>query len=239
LNSVAGGGSFITFPALVFTGVPPVTANATSTVALWPGSLASVLAYRHDFPAERVLLRLMVGVSVVGGVAGAWLLLITPQSTFELLIPYLLLSATLLFALGGRLTSRASSNFGEEGAPSRPGLAGLGLLQLVVAVYGGYFGGGIGIIMLALLAMLGLKNLHTMNAMKTLLAGSINGVAVATFALANAVRWPEAGLMAVGTILGGYGGAYFAKRLNPKVVRWFVILVGLAMTAYFFYEAYN
>ena len=234
LNSVAGGGSFISFPALVFTGVLPIQANATSTVALWPGSVASVGAYRGVLVMARRRLLVLGGVSVVGGVLGAVLLLRTPQSTFERLLPYLLLLATLLFTFGGAIAARLRDLVGKIAGP--PWLATLGTLCLqgTIAIYGGYFGGGIGILMLALLAIMGLENIHTMNAIKALLASCINGVAVLTFVIARAVEWPQAVVMVVGAIVGGYGGAYVARRLDPRLVRRFVILVGLTMTLYFF-----
>ncbi|MDQ3856744.1 MAG: sulfite exporter TauE/SafE family protein [Chloroflexota bacterium] len=238
LNSVAGGGSFITFPSLVFTGVPPVNANATSTVALWPGSVASVAAYREELASQRGGLVLMVAVSSAGGVLGAVLLLLTPQATFTTLVPYLLLLATLLFAFGSRVTVWLRTRRGRASGDPSLGLPAVTLLQFAVALYGGYFGGGIGIVMLALFALLGMSNLNTMNALKTLLASCINGVAVLTFVVAQAVYWPGALVMIAGTVLGGYGGAYYARRVNQQLIRWLVIVVGLSMTAYFFYDAY-
>ena len=234
LNAVAGGGSFVTFPALIFTGVPAVNANATSTVALWPGTVASTAAYREEFGAQRRLLLPLGALSVAGGVVGALLLLRTPQATFTRLIPWLLLLATLLFTFGGALTARLRARLAASGRPSRPLLLAIALIQLAVAVYGGYFGGGIGFVILAALALLGLQHIHTMNAIRTLLASCINGVAVLTFVLAGAVAWPQALVMTAGAIIGGYGGAHYARRLDPQLVRRFVIAVGCGMTLYFF-----
>lgn len=260
LNSVAGGGSFIAFPALIFTGVPPINANATNTVALWPGSVASTGAYRKELAQQqRSVLIVLSGMSLIGGVLGALLLLHTSQATFVRLIPYLLLVATLLFAFGGRITtyvrqrrrrarqlaiddpSLASLEETQDEkqvvpstVPSRFALIGIALIQLVIATYGGYFGGGIGILMLAALGLMGMENIHVMNALKTLLTSFINGVAVITFAIAGAVVWPQALLMVVGAIIGGFGGAYFARKIDPRWVRLFVILVGFSMTIYFF-----
>lgn len=244
LNSVAGGGSFLTFPSLIFVGIPAITANATSTVALWPGSIASVGAYRREIAAQdRRFVLLMSVTSVVGGVLGAILLLKTPQSTFVALLPFLLLVATVLFAFSKQLTAqvRAFVSGHSEGRPasemptaSGQGMWGLMVVQLVIALYGGYFGGGIGILMLASLGVMGMTNIHMMNGIKTLLATCINGVAVLTFAVAGAVAWPQAILMVVGAIAGGYGGAHYARQLPPLVVRRFVIVVGTTMTAYFF-----
>jgi uncharacterized membrane protein YfcA len=260
LNSVAGGGSFIAFPALIFTGVPPINANATNTVALWPGSVASTAAYRKELAQQqRSVLIVLSGMSLIGGTLGALLLLHTSQATFVRLIPYLLLVATLLFAFGGRITTyvrerrRRARQLEIDNpslvslaetqdeklvvpstVPSRFALAGIALIQLVIATYGGYFGGGIGILMLAALGLMGMENIHVMNALKTLLTSFINGVAVITFAIAGAVVWPQALLMVIGAIIGGYGGAYLARKIDPRWVRLFVILVGFGMTIYFF-----
>jgi uncharacterized membrane protein YfcA len=237
LNSVAGGGSFITFPTLLFTGVLPINANATSTVALWPGSVASTGAYREELAKqERIRLIVLSGTSLIGGVLGAILLLRTSQTTFVRLVPYLLLMATLLFAFSGPITNRLRRRNIEtkKARSSWLGLTGIAFLQLVIAVYGGYFGGGIGILMLATLGLMGMENIHEMNALKTLLTSFINGVAVIIFIIAGAVVWLQGILMVVGAIIGGYGGAYFARQLDPRLVRGFVILVGITMTAYFF-----
>jgi uncharacterized membrane protein YfcA len=237
LNSVAGGGSFITFPSLFLTGVLPIQANATSTVALWPGSLASVGAYRQELAAQdRVLVVVLVITSLVGGVLGAVLLLRTPQSTFQQLIPYLLLLATLLFAFSGPITSRLRKRglAVQKTSISRLKLVSISFFQLIVAIYGGYFGGGIGILMLASLGLMGMENIHEMNALKTILQSCINGVAVITFIIAGAVVWLQAIVMIVGAIAGGFTGAYYARQLDPRLVRGFVILVGVSLTIYFF-----
>jgi uncharacterized membrane protein YfcA len=234
LNSVAGGGSFFTVPMLIFTGMPSITANVTSTVALWPGSAASVAAYRNELRAQRRLVPLLGGVSLIGGVLGALLLLNTTQATFDNLFPYLLLIATLLFTFSPQITKWLRTRFGASADVSQRSPVGIALLQFVIAVYGGYFGGGIGILMLAALALMGLQNIHQMNGLKTLLATFINGVAVVLFVVANAVAWPQAVLMLVGAVVGGYAGAAYARRLEPRVVRTFVIVVSVCLTVYFF-----
>jgi uncharacterized protein len=235
LNSVAGGGSFITLPALIFTGVLPINANATSTVALWPGSLASVGAYRQELVKQKRSLVILLSVtSLIGGILGAELLLNTSQSTFVKLLPYLLLLATVLFALSGPVTARLRSRSTRGSSLSWLTMVGICFLQLVIAIYGGYFGGGIGILMLATLGLMGMENIHEMNAMKTLLTTFINGVALVLFIIRGIVAWPEAVVMIIGATIGGYGGAYFARRLDPRMVRWFVIGVGVVMTIYFF-----
>jgi uncharacterized membrane protein YfcA len=238
LNSVAGGGSFISFPALLFVGMAPIAANATNTAALWPGTMASTVAYRNAFDAEaRRLLPPLLATGLVGGVLGALILLHTPPATFLRLVPWLLLTATLLFVFSGRLTSwiRGRAGHGPGGKSGARALLFLTLfLELVVAIYVGYFGAGSGILILALLALLGLENIHTMNGVKTLLVSVMNGVAVVTFILGRVIVWPEALLMLVGASIGGYGGAYLAQKMNPQYVRWLVIAVGLCMSLYFF-----
>lgn len=233
INAVAGGGSFISFPALVLAGVPPISANATNTVALWPGTLASVGAYRRELAVQRTGILLFSAISLAGGLLGALLLLRTEESVFEELIPYLLLLATLVFAFSPQLT-RLSRRAGgaRQGAPLRR--AGILALYFAVAVYGGFFGAGLGILTLAVLGLLGLENIHEMNALKTLQAGLVNGVAVAAFAVAGVVQWPVAALMTVGAILGGYGGAAVARRIKPAYVRYTVIAISVSLTLYFF-----
>jgi uncharacterized membrane protein YfcA len=240
LNAVAGGGTFITLPTLIFTGVLPVQANTTSTVALWPAAVASTGAYRKELAAQqKSFLALMIGTSLIGGYLGAQLLLGTSQSTFVLLLPYLMLLATLLFTFSPMITKKLRSlHTGEQSRPSWLTWAGMSVAQLVIAVYGGYFGGGIGILMLATLAMMGMENIHEMNAVKTLLNACINAVAVVTFIARGAVLWPQAILMIVASIVGGYGGAYYARKIEQKWIRLFVMFVGFAMTIYFFIKAF-
>jgi len=236
INSVAGGGGFIAFPALVFAGIPPINANATNTVALWPGTVASSGAYRRELQHKtqwRAMLPLLI-VSLFGAVAGAMLLLRTPQQTFMRIVPWLLLGATLLFIFGGRISSLIRARMHKHERADAMHLAGITILQLITSVYIGYFGAGSGMIMLALFALMGMENIHNMNAFKTVLASVANGVAVITFIVAGAVVWPQAIVMIVGAALGGYGGAYFAQKLDPAVVRRIVIVIGLAMTTYFF-----
>ncbi len=234
LNSVAGGGSFITFPMLLITGVLPINANATSTVALWPGSVASAGGYRRNLTVKPRVLLVLGAVSLIGGILGALLLLHTSQALFLRLVPYLLLVATLLFAFGGRITAMLPKRTGLEGQHTWRSLLPLAAEQLVIATYGGYFGGGIGILMLAAFALMGMEHIHSMNALKNILASCINGVAVVTFILAGVIAWPQAVVMIVGAIFGGYGAAIVARRIDPRLVRWFVIAVGLLMTIYFF-----
>ncbi len=236
LNAVAGGGSFICFPALLFTGVPPISANATNTVALWTGVTASTGAYRNRLDVRKSLLIPLVLASLAGGALGAILLLRTPAQTFMRVLPWLMLAATILFIFGPKLAGRRQpAAIHEVGAGA---IAVMALLDLFVAAYGGYFGGGMGIVILAMLSAMGMADIHAMNALKTALSAATNGVAVLVFIVKGAVYWPQAVVMIAGALLGGYFGAHYAQRLPGVAVRWFVILVGSGMTAYFFIKAY-
>ncbi|HEX6502383.1 MAG TPA: sulfite exporter TauE/SafE family protein [Terriglobales bacterium] len=236
LNAVAGGGSFVAFPALLFTGVPPVQANATNTVALWIGTTASGGAYRNRLRISRRVMLPLVATSIVGGLIGAFLLIKTPAHTFLRVLPWLMLGATLLFTFGKHLTSRFSG--GLEHEASTTALAFASFFELAVAVYGGYFGGGLGIMNLAMLAALGMMDIHDMNALKVVLGAIINGVAVVTFIAARAIYWPQGVVTTLGAIIGGYYAAHYAQQLPQSWIRSFVIVVGTGMTAYFFWKAY-
>ncbi len=236
LNAVAGGGSFVAFPALLFSGVPPIPANATNCFALWVGTTASGGAYRERLNISRRVMVPLVAISVVGGITGAILLLRTPAHTFMHVLPWLMFGATLLFAFGKKLSGNRGSGLGHDA--STAALFWACAFEFVVAVYGGYFGGGVGIINLAMLAALGMTDIHDMNALKVVLGAVINGVAVVTFIAARAIVWPEGTLMTVGAILGGYSAAHYSQKLPQSWIRVFVILVGSGMTVYFFYKAY-
>lgn len=238
LNSVAGGGSFITYPALVFGGVPVINANTTSTIALWPGTVASIGAYRKEIAAERGGLWPLLIASLMGGTIGAVILLGTPQSTFAKLLPFLLLIATLLFAFGKGVSERVRKTVSNASLPPSTLRAGVIILQFVIAMYGGFFGGGIGMMMLAAFSLLGMDNIHRMNGLKTLMAGVINGAAVIIFVINGAIYWPQAIIMIGGAIIGGYTGATYAQKINPVRVRQFVIVVGFALTVIFFVRTY-
>lgn len=228
LNAVAGGGSFLTFPALVFAGVPPVAANATSTVAVCPGALAGAYGYRKELGRlTEINLPSFIGISLVGGLLGAVLLLWTPDATFSSIIPWLMLFATVLFAAGPKLAAWIRT---------RTGLGPFGVLvvQFLIAIYGGYFGGGIGILMLATFGVFGLTDIHAMNGLKSLLSGCLNAIAVVAFVAGGAVYWTEALIMLVACVAGGYSGARIARHIPPPYLRKFVIVVGSAMTVYFF-----
>jgi uncharacterized membrane protein YfcA len=227
INAVAGGGTLVTFPALVWTGLDVRIANSTSTVALWPGSIGGMWGYRSELRGLGRWLVLLVP-SLIGGISGAWLLLATPAATFQRIVPYLILSATALFmfqgAISRRLLKRASN------APPTPSvIAAVVILQTLIATYGGYFGAGIGILMLAVLSLLGIESVHQLNGLKTLLAACINGVAASYFVWSGAVDWPRALVMIAGSISGGYGGARFARRLGQTTIRTVVVAIGISI----------
>ncbi|MBW4690924.1 MAG: sulfite exporter TauE/SafE family protein [Lyngbya sp. HA4199-MV5] len=230
LNAVAGGGSFVTFPTLIFTGMSPIAANATNNTALWIAAMASAGAYRKDLKIPRRDLWILSITSLIGGALGALLLLSTDAGVFQRLIPYLLLFATLIFTFGDWFKARLPLQ--RDAAP--PPLLKLVLAQFAIAIYGGFFGAGLGILMLATLAFLGIKNMHAMNAFKVLLGSCINGIAVIPFILAGVILWQQALLMAVAASLGGYLTAHYARQLDPQLIRNFVIVVAFTMTAYFF-----
>lgn len=231
-NAIAGGGTFIVFPTLLLAGVPAIQANATNTMALWPGVVFSLFAVRRE-TAKAQHKGLLALTSLAGGAAGALLLLRTPPALFELAVPFLLLGATLMFAFNPLLAKRLMAIH----EPSRLSPARIGVTAVVIfaiAVYGGYFGGGIGILFLAALGLLGLTDYHEMNVFRLLLSCSSNATAVLVFVASNAIAWPEASLMLVGSIAGGYGAARVMGRIPGHILRRVVIALGLAMSAYFF-----
>ena len=236
VNSVAGGGTLLSFPALLWIGVAPITANATNTVALWPGSLAGMVGFRNELGDTRRWMLILGAPSVIGAALGAALLLRTPAETFALLVPYLILLATVLFAAQEPLRRALRISTRQDDSPRRAWWVGAMFFQFCVAVYGGYFGAGIGILMLAALGLLGLTDIHQMNALKNFLALCINGCAAAYFVWAGAVSWRHALVMTVGAIAGGFGGARLAKRLGRTFVRRAVVAVGLAMAISLFYR---
>jgi hypothetical protein len=228
INSVAGGGSFLTFPSLVFAGVPAVVANASSTVALFPGSLASAISYREDIRAlEEKRLKSWWIISLLGGAIGAVLLLVTSDKTFRQIAPWLLLFATLLFAFGSRVSVALRGKLGSNNA---------WMLALLfpISIYGGYFGGGMGIMILAAFRLYGLTDIHGMNGVKTVLGGSLNAIAAIVFVVAHQVDWRPTLLMLAAAVAGGYVGPILARRTAPVVIRGIVIAVGAVMTVYFF-----
>ncbi|PYP85135.1 MAG: sulfite exporter TauE/SafE family protein [Blastocatellia bacterium AA13] len=234
INSVAGGGTLLTFPILVWLGRAPIPANATNAVAICPGSFASMIGFRREIRDSRRWLLLLGLPSAAGAVVGAILLLRTPPATFETLVPLLILGATILFAAQEPLIRLLRLD--PESPRSNAWWAGAIVFQFFVALYGGYFGAGMGILMLAALALLGLTDIHRMNGLKNFFAACINGVAAIYFIWRGSIIWPDAIVMIVGTIAGGYGGAGIARRLGRGFVRRAVVFIGLAMTLSLFFK---
>jgi len=228
VNAIAGGGTLLTFPALLAAGVPPVAANATNTVALFPGQLASSLAYRGHIADERRRALALAVPSLLGGVLGAWMLLSLPEASFEAAVPWLIVFACLVLAFQGQLRQLAAR------APHANHPAALWIAQLAISIYGGYFGAGIGILMLAAMGILLPSSIQHANALKVLFALLINAVAAVIFVLSGTVRGPEAALMAAASIAGGFLGARLAQRLPPAGMRGFAIAVGLFAAAKMF-----
>ena len=238
-NAIAGGGTFFSFPALLAVGVPPVVANASNSVALWPGSLTSAWAYRAELARFGRQLWPMVLASLVGGVAGGLLLLAAGDARFSALIPWLLAFATLLFALSPQL-SAAVHAFRSRGHTTGATAAASNnvLVQLIVSVYGGFFGAGMGILMMASLAISGHKDVQEINALKNLLSSVVYSVTVVTFVMANAVSWPHTLIMLVAASAGGYWGARVARSLQGPWLRRVVIGVGTVLSLYYFYKQF-
>jgi uncharacterized membrane protein YfcA len=231
LNAIAGGGSFLTFPALVFAGLPPIVANATSAVAVSPGYLGSTVGFKAELaalPPQRLKQETLI--AAVGGVLGALLLLVTPAAVFKGLVPWLLLFATVLFVLGPRVAQlREASGACEQASPLKRHIG-----LLAVAIYGGYFNGGLGILLLALYTVCGEKQLSTSNALKNLNSLVLSLLSVATFAVAGAIAWGPALVMMVAATLGGYSGAHVSKNIPVAWVRGTVVVTGLVMSLVFF-----
>jgi len=239
MNSIAGGGTLVTFPTLILAGLPSIAANATSTVALLPGTAASFAGYRDNLPGVSRWLKVFSPVSLLGGLIGGILLVQTPSRLFDAFVPFLILFATLLFmanATAGRLIPSAPS--GKEPG-DRVWTAGALAFQFGVAVYGGYFGAGIGILMLASLGMLGFKDVHAMNTVKVALGFLINIVAAAYFVWSGLIAWTAAGIMAAGALAGGYCGARFAQRLPQRTVRVIITGIGLTITVMMFLKQFG
>jgi uncharacterized membrane protein YfcA len=233
MNAVAGGGSFVSLPALIAAGVPSVQANASSTVALFPGGLASAWMYRDGFgPVGAASLRSLLLTTLIGGAIGAGLLLSTPSRTFDLVLPWLLLLATFALALGPRVGAWFRRRQGEV----RPWI--VLLIQFALGIYGGYFGGAVGIMMVAIWGLIDRRELQSLHGVRTLLVAAANCIAVLFFVYARAVRWPETLIMLVAAAAGGYGGAHIGRRLPPEMARRLTLLLTGAITLAFFARAY-
>tara|TARA_B100001059_G_C17800255_1_gene565714 strand:- start:1186 stop:1935 length:750 start_codon:yes stop_codon:yes gene_type:complete len=227
INSIAGGGSFLTFPALVFSGVPTIAANATSAVAVFPGYLSGALGFSKElkkYPKSKFLLLIIL--SIMGGIGGSLLLLITPASVFSYIIPWLLGFATLLFAFGDFVGKWAKKNSNSNGITGN-------LATLIVCIYGGYFNGGLGIVLLALFSTLGLRDIHLMNGLKNIMSFALSAASVVTFAIAGIVFWQQAFIMMIAATIGGYFGVVVARKLSKNTIRVIIVLIGLIMTIIF------
>jgi uncharacterized membrane protein YfcA len=232
MNALAGGGSFVSLSALIAVGVPSVQANASSTVALFPGGVASAWAYRDGLgPVGGVSLRALLTTTLIGGVVGAILLLSTPTQTFDFVLPWLLLVACLALGFG-----RAIGEWLRRRWRIAP--AAVLAVQFGLGIYGGYFGGAVGIMMIAVWGLLDSRDLKSLNAPRTILVSAANAMAVLTFIVAHAVRWPEMPAMLAGAIIGGYGGAHIGRRAPPHIVRVGTLLLTAGITVAFFVRAY-
>ena len=235
INSVAGGGTIITFPALLAFGMPSIQANATSTFALLVGIAGSLYGYRAHLPAVRPWLKAFAPVSIAGGLIGAWLLTRTSEHFFDRLVPFLILFATVLFLLNNVIRRLAGI---EAAGGSRAATGAAVLLQLGVAIYGGYFGAGIGILMLATMGLIGLHHIHEMNAIKTILGALINVVAASYFVFAGLIVWPQALVMMAGALIGYFLGSHFSQKIPQQHVRILVVLIGISLSAVFFWREF-
>jgi uncharacterized membrane protein YfcA len=234
---MAGGGSFLSFPALLGVGVLPIQANATNTVALWPGQFTSIAAYWQDLKANVRLVIPIVSAALLGGVTGAIVLLRTGQATFMVLVPWLLLLAAGLFAASGPVSSWLKRERVSV-AGSRPNLVPLWIGVVVVCFYIGYFGAGAGFLMMSALAIFGIQNINQINALKVIATATANGIAVVTFIVEKQIVWKYCLLMMIAAAVGGYLGARYSRGLNPRFMRMLVVVLGLGMAAYFFWKQY-
>jgi uncharacterized membrane protein YfcA len=241
LNAMAGGGSFLSFPALLGVGVPPIQANATNTVALWPGQFTSIAAYWQDLKANLRLVFPVCSAALLGGVLGAIVLLRTGQATFMALVPWLLLLAAGLFAASGPVSAWLQRNrvsiSGAKPSPS-PSLVPLWIGVVVVCFYIGYFGAGAGFLLMSVLAVFGIQNINQVNALKVIATTTANGIAVVTFIVEKQILWKYCLLMMIAAALGGFLGARYSRRMDPRFMRLLVVAIGLGMAAYFFWKQY-
>ena len=233
VNAVAGGGTLLSFPVLLWAGRDPIMANATNALALWPGALAGAFGFRRELAKAPRLLGLLLPPALVGGLAGGWLLLRTGSRVFSSVVPYLVLAATLLLALQRPLRRLVRA---PERVEVHEGRRAVGLVvgQLIVSIYGGYFGAGMGILMLASLGLYGIADIHERNGLKNVLSAVINGIAGVYFAISGAINWLDALVLGVGAVVGGYAGAAVGRRLKREVAELVVVGIGVAMTVALF-----
>jgi uncharacterized protein len=234
MNALAGGGSFLSFPAMLAIGVPPIQANATNTVALWPGQIASVWALRHDL--RRDLILVVAAASALGGIGGAFVLLNTRPRTFMHLVPWLLLTASLLFWISGPVSRWLGRRCDAPHAAHTPAKLPLFFMLLPICFYIGYFGAGAGFLLMSALALFGVEEMNALNSLKVLGACLSNLCAVVTFICGGAIVWHYCLVSMVAAGIGGYTGAQYARRMNAEVLRAIVVVTGCAIAAYFFWR---
>jgi uncharacterized protein len=235
LNAMAGGGSFLSFPALLGVGVPPIQANATNTVALWPGQVTSIFAYLTDLKTNLKLVVPVCSAALLGGLTGALVLLHTGQATFMALVPWLLLFAAGLFAVSGPVSRWLLGRVAHR-SEHKPALTPLWIGVAAVSFYVGYFGAGAGFLVMSVLAIFGIEEINQVNALKVVATTVANGIAVITFIVGKQILWRHCLLMMVTAAIGGYLGAHSSRRLNPRFLRALVVTIGLGMAAYFFWK---
>ena len=238
INSIAGGGSFIMFPALIYVGIPPIIANATNTFASCAGYISGAYAFRKDIYRHRNELPRLILISLIGGIIGAWLLLQTEESLFREAIPWLLLFATFLFIYGGKVNIILKKFSSHNKHAISIGKLLLALALLVVCVYGGFFNAGLGIIILSYLALAGYSDINTMNGLKLLVSSIVSMIAIAIFVYGDAISWHEGATVLLGTLIGGYVAANISQHIPQKYIRTFVIFASCGITIYFFFVTY-
>jgi uncharacterized membrane protein YfcA len=238
LNSIAGGGTFITFPALLFVGIPPIIANATNTFASCSGYISGTFAFREDLKSHKNELPKFIILSFLGGVLGAWLLLQTSEQIFNEIIPWLMLIATFVFIYGTKINERLGRLANKNKHISIVGKIASPLLLLLVCFYGGFFNAGLGIICLSYLALCGYTNINAMNGLKLLISSCVSIVAIGLFAYNDAIAWNQGTAVLLGTVTGGYLAARISRYLPQNYIRNFVILISMCVTLYFFYDLY-
>jgi len=239
INSIAGGGSFITFPALLFVGVPAISANATNTFASCAGYLSGTYALRKELAAHKAELPRFILLSLIGGITGAWLLLQTPEAVFMEAVPWLLLFATVLFIFGGQLNSTLKQLASKHRHASSIGSLLLLLFLLGVCIYGGFFNAGLGIITLSYLALAGYSNINTMNGLKLLVSSVVSLIAIALFIYNGSIAWYEGSIVLLGTLTGGFVAAHISRQIPQQYVRNAVVLASIGITGYFFFDIYG
>ena len=234
MNSLAGGGSFVAFPVLVFLGLLPIEANATATFAVFPGTVSTLFIYRKELLKHKEKLPFYISLSTIGGAFGALLLINISNESFATIVPYLLLMATLLFTARPVINKITRQRVVGSGSVAYRAL--MILLLIAICIYGGFFGAGMGILMLALLSLMGMQNIHEMNSLRACVGLFANIIAIVFFGISGLIQWQYAAIMAIGCILGGYFGAHYALKLKPSISQMIVIIIGWSMTVYFFWK---